>query len=194
MSDNQQLKYEYLYYESDSTVVYENESILKDIGEYLMPHQDGINDPNSNARQNPETPRQSTAPYDNEHVLQDIGEYILPPSETENDPNSNGLQTPETPRQTQRQVIQDDYDDGLYSLARPSTCPTKSHGVLQKAPSENKPTPKEGLLQKKNVRIAAGVILFLIVVGGVLPLVVDLTNYAGITNIISFIWTVILFT
>ena len=181
MSDNQQLKSEYVYYESESTVVCENESVLQDIGEYLMPDQDGTND------QTPETPRQSTATYDNEHILQDIGEYVLPPEDTGNDPNSNGPQTPETQRQGHRQVTQDEYDDGHYSLARPNTCPTKSHGVLQKAPSENKPTPKEGLLQIKNVKIAVGVIIFLIVVGGVIPLVIILTHNTGITNIFSFI-------
>ena len=138
---------------------------------------------------------ESTTSYDDEHVLQDVGEYVLPPKNRGKVPNSNRSGTPETTRQTQREVIQDEYDnDGHYSIARPNNCPTKKHGVLQKAASEKMPAPKEGFLQKKNVKIAAGVIAFLIIVGGILPLIILLTRHKGITHRFSFIYAVIVFT
>ena len=57
---------------------------------------------------------------------------------------------------------------------------------LQRATSENIPTLKEELLQKKNVKTAAGVILFLIVLGGVTGAIV-LAHDTGITNVFYFI-------
>jgi hypothetical protein len=128
-----------------------------------------------------------TVAYENEHVLEGVGEYVLAPEGTRNDPNSNRPQTPQTPRQTIRPIIEDDYDDdGHYSLARPGTCPTQGHSVLQRAPPEIKPTLKKGFLQKKSVKIASGVILFVIIAGGAAGAIV-LTHQTGITNLFYFI-------
>jgi hypothetical protein len=57
---------------------------------------------------------------------------------------------------------------------------------LERASSDNKPAPKSGLLQNKRARVAAGVILLLIVAGGVAGAIV-LTTATGITNVFYFI-------
>jgi hypothetical protein len=124
-----------------------------------------------------------TVVYENESILQGIGEYVLAPEGTGNDPNGNLPETTQTPRQTIPPIIEDDCDDdGHYSLARPGTCPTQGHGVLQIATPEIKPKPKEGFLEKKSVKISAGVVLFVLIAGGVAGAIV-LTHQTGITNV-----------
>ena len=134
---------------------------------------------------------ESTVVDENESVLQDVGEYVIAPQDRGHNPTSNELQTPERPRQSPRQVIQDEYDEDHYSIARPSTCPTERHGVLQNATLENQPTRKEGMFTNKNMKIAAVVLVCIVIIGGAIPLTILLTDQQGITNIFYFIWTVI---
>ena len=112
---------------------------------------------------------------------------MLPPQDRGNNPNSNNPQAPGTPRQPRREVIQDVYDDQNYTLARPSTCPTERFGALENATLENKPTRKDGIFQKKNMKIAAVVLICFVIVGGAVPVAILLTNNTGITNIFYFI-------
>ena len=123
---------------------------------------------------------ESTDVCENESVLDDIGEYVLPPQNRGNNTNSNEPQPSTTPQRSPRQVIQDEYDEDHYTLARPTTCQTKSHGVLQNATLENKPTRKDGMFQNKSVKIAAVVIVCIVIVGGLVPLAVVLTHHKGI--------------
>ena len=123
---------------------------------------------------------ESTDVCENESVLDDIGEYVLPPQNRGNNTNSNEPQASKTPRRPPKQVVQDEYDDDHYTLARPTTCPTKSHGVLQNATLANKPTRKDGMFRNKNVKIAAVVIVCVLIAGGLVPLVLVLTQHKGI--------------
>jgi len=150
MSDNEELESGIIYYELESSVAHENKSVLQDVGEYVLPPQDGVNNPTSN-----------------------YSDYRL--------------QTSEIPRPSHRNVVQDEYDEDHYSIARPSTCQTERYGVLQNATSENKPTRKEGMFNKQNMKIAALVFIPFITIGVVVTLAIVLTDQKGITNIFYFI-------
>ena len=115
---------------------------------------------------------ESTVVDENKSVLQDVVEYVLAPHDRGHNPTRIELQTPERPRQLPRQVIQDEYDEDHYSIARPSTCPTERHGVLQNATLENQPTRKEGMFRKKNMKIAAVVLVCIVIIGGSIPLTI----------------------
>ena len=130
---------------------------------------------------------ESVATYENESVLQNIGEYVLSPQDLGHNRNANEHQTPEPPTRSHPRVIQDEYDDDHYSLARSSNCPTERHGVAQNPTFENKPTRKDGMFKKKSVRIALVAMVCLVIVGGVLPLAIVLTPHTGIANILYLI-------
>ena len=117
---------------------------------------------------------ESVVIYENESVLQNIGEYVLSPQDLGKNLNTNEHQTP---KRSHPRVIQDEYDDEHYTLARPNNCPTERYGVLQNATFETKPTRKDGMFKKKSVRVAAVAIVCLIIVGGVLPLAIVLTPH-----------------
>ena len=169
MSYNQQLGPGYKYYEPESTEIYDNESVLQDVGEYVLSPNDIGNNPNS------------------ESVLQDVGEYVLPPNDIGNNPNRSEPQTPEAPRQSHRQVIEDEYDENHYSLARPNDCPTERHGAPQHPTLETKPPRKEGMFNKKNAKIGAVVVACVVMVGGLEAMAIVLTDQTGIANIFYFV-------
>ena len=132
--------------------------------------------------------------YENVSVLQDVGEYVLAPPDTVNTPTINEPRTPETSSRSNREVFQDQLDEDNYSLAQPNNCPTERFGAHQNITLESKPIRKDGRFQKKHIKVAAAVLVSVLLGGGVLTLAVVLTLQSGITNIFYFIWPVIEFT
>ena len=120
-----------------------------------------------------------TAPYENEYGTYDLGEYVLPTQSRGNHVYTIEANTTANTRRTHMRVIQDEYDDDHYTLARPTTCPTKVHGNLKGPKSENKSNTKEGVGRKKGITIAILVVCLLAIAGG-LTVAVVLLYRAGI--------------
>ena len=124
-----------------------------------------------------------TAPYKNYYETYDLGEYVLPPQTGGHNLYTNEPTIATSSRQTKAKVIQDEYDEDNYTLARTSTCPNKINGVLKDVTSESKPNTKEGISRKKDITIAILLVCVLIIVGG-LTVAVVLAYQTGIIFVI----------